>query len=112
MIIPHGNNRVRIYLQIFPKPGEQPLEFATLPRIQQVANVILSPYKVEWESVEWHSAYRIGQAIASRYTLDQRVFIGGDACHTHSVSSRQSKDSSPANSVFTNLSTSQKRARE
>ncbi|KGO51295.1 Monooxygenase, FAD-binding [Penicillium expansum] len=89
MIIPHGNNRVRIYLQIFPKPGEQPLEFATLPRIQQVANVILSPYKVEWESVEWHSAYRIGQAIASRYTLDQRVFIGGDACHTHSPKAGQ-----------------------
>ncbi|KAK2594025.1 hypothetical protein QQS21_008287 [Conoideocrella luteorostrata] len=89
MIIPHGNNRVRIYLQIFPKPGEQPLEFATLAKTQQVANVIFSPYKVEWESVEWHSAYRIGQAIASSYTLDQRVFIGGDACHTHSPKAGQ-----------------------
>lgn len=112
MIIPHGNNRVRIYLQIFPKPGEQPLEFATLPKIQQVANVILSPYKVEWESVEWHSAYRIGQAIASNYTLDQRVFIGGDACHTHSVSSRQWTDPLLARNAFTDRLTSQKRARE
>lgn len=86
MIIPHGNNVVRIYAQMFPEKGQEPLTFATVPKIQQAVNEILAPYKVEWEKVEWHSAYRIGQGLASRYTLDERVFIGGDACHTHSVS--------------------------
>jgi len=39
-----------------------------------------------WERVEWYSVYPIGQGIADKYTLDHRVFMGGDACHTHSVS--------------------------
>ncbi|KAB8227942.1 phenol 2-monooxygenase [Aspergillus alliaceus] len=84
MIIPHGNNRVRIYVQLFPKNGQEPLAFATVPKIQQAANEILAPYTVDWVMVEWHSAYRIGQGLAARYSLDERVFIGGDACHTHS----------------------------
>jgi hypothetical protein len=29
--------------------------------------------------------YPIGQGIADKYTLDHRIFMGGDACHTHSV---------------------------
>ncbi|OJI81724.1 hypothetical protein ABZX51_001991 [Aspergillus tubingensis] len=89
MIIPHGNNRVRIYAQIYPKDGQEPLAFATVPKIQQVANEILAPYKVEWEKVEWYSAYRIGQGLAAKYSLDERVFIGGDACHTHSPKAGQ-----------------------
>ncbi|EHA23787.1 hypothetical protein ASPNIDRAFT_40154 [Aspergillus niger ATCC 1015] len=89
MIIPQGNNRVRIYVQVFPKNGQEPVAFATVPKIQQAANDILAPYKVEWEAVDWHSAYRIGQGFASRYSLDERVFIGGDACHTHSPKAGQ-----------------------
>ncbi|GFN18150.1 phenol 2-monooxygenase [Aspergillus tubingensis] len=89
MIIPHGNNVVRIYAQMFPKNGQEPLAFATVPKIQQSANEILAPYKVEWERVDWHSAYRIGQGLASNYSLDERVFIGGDACHTHSPKAGQ-----------------------
>lgn len=86
MIIPQGNNRVRIYVQIFCEHHQEPRALATEEKIQQAANKILSPYKVEWEEVDWHSAYQIGQGIAESYSLDQRVFIGGDACHTHSVS--------------------------
>lgn len=31
----------------------------------------------------------IGQRIASNYTLDHRVFLGGDATHTHSPKAGQ-----------------------
>ncbi|PLB54889.1 phenol 2-monooxygenase [Aspergillus steynii IBT 23096] len=78
MIIPQGNNRVRIYVQISPDEGKN------LSNIQRMANEILNPYRVEWESVDWHSAYHIGQGISQSYSLDNRIFIGGDACHTHS----------------------------
>lgn len=94
MIIPQGNNRVRIYVQVFPKNGQEPVAFATVPKTQQAANDILAPYKVEWEAVDWHSAYHIGQGFASRYSFDERVFIGGDACHTHSVSTYKHPDNS------------------
>lgn len=33
--------------------------------------------------------YQIGQRIASKYTLDHRIFLGGDATHTHSPKAGQ-----------------------
>ncbi|KAJ5495025.1 hypothetical protein N7539_000141 [Penicillium diatomitis] len=89
MIIPQGNNRVRIYVQISPEEGQDLSVEASQTKIQLMANEILSPYRVEWESVDWHSAYRIGQGISQRYSLNNRVFIGGDACHTHSPKAGQ-----------------------
>lgn len=85
MIIPQGNNRVRIYVQISPEEGQDLSVYASQTKIQEMANYILSPYHVEWETVDWHSAYHIGQGISESYSLDNRIFIGGDACHTHSV---------------------------
>ncbi|KAI2793655.1 hypothetical protein POX_a00238 [Penicillium oxalicum] len=89
MIIPQGNNRVRIYVQISNGDGQDPSVETSQMKIQHMANKILSPYKVEWESVDWHSAYRIGQGISQRYSLANRIFIGGDACHTHSPKAGQ-----------------------
>ncbi|CAG8933723.1 unnamed protein product [Penicillium salamii] len=89
MIIPQGNNRVRIYVQISPEEGQDLSEYASQTKIQEMANYILSPYHVEWETVDWHSAYHIGQGISESYSLDNRIFIGGDACHTHSPKAGQ-----------------------
>lgn len=87
MIIPHGNNVVRVYVQIFLFSPEQEdyWKLASESKVKEVANDILSPYYIEWERVDWYSVYPIGQGIAERYSLDERIFIGGDACHTHSV---------------------------
>ncbi|KAJ5197423.1 hypothetical protein N7449_007902 [Penicillium cf. viridicatum] len=89
MIIPQGNNRVRIYVQISPEEGKDLSASASQAKIQRMANEILSPYHVEWEYVDWHSTYHIGQGISQRYSLDNRIFIGGDACHTHSPKAGQ-----------------------
>lgn len=86
MVIPHGNNRVRVYVQMSREEGEAPSAPGSQETIQRTANNILSPYKVEWECVDWHSVYPIGQGIAQQYSMHNRIFIGGDACHTHSVS--------------------------
>lgn len=86
MIIPHGNNVVRVYVQIVLSSPEQDYwKAAPESKVKEVANDILSPYYIEWERVDWYSVYPIGQGIAERYSLDERIFIGGDACHTHSV---------------------------
>ncbi|EPQ54395.1 hypothetical protein GLOTRDRAFT_76869 [Gloeophyllum trabeum ATCC 11539] len=45
---------------------------------------IFAPYKVEWEEVNWWSSYDVGQRIINSYTVDEKVFFVGDACHTHS----------------------------
>ncbi len=88
MVIPRENNMVRLYIQIASStdPDWSPRKTATKEQVQALAKRILQPYSIDWEHVEWYSVYPIGQGIADHYTLDHRVFLGGDACHTHSVS--------------------------
>jgi 2-polyprenyl-6-methoxyphenol hydroxylase-like FAD-dependent oxidoreductase len=88
MVIPREDNMVRLYVQIASSTDADwnPRKSATVEEVQQTAKNILKPYWIEWDRVEWYSVYPIGQGIAEKYTLDERVFMGGDACHTHSVS--------------------------
>ena len=81
---------VRLYIQIASSTDKNwnPRKQATIAEVQEAAKRILQPYYIEWDRVEWYSVYPIGQGIAEKYTLDNRVFMGGDSCHTHSVSSR------------------------
>ena len=88
MVIPREDSMVRLYIQIASSTDKDwnPRKSATEEEVQNSAKRILEPYSIEWERVEWYSVYPIGQGIAEKYTLDHRVFMGGDACHTHSVS--------------------------
>lgn len=80
---------VRLYIQIASStdPDWNPRKTATEGEVQASAKKIFHPYLIEWERVEWYSVYPIGQGISAKYTIDHRVFLGGDACHTHSVRS-------------------------
>ncbi|KKK17677.1 hypothetical protein AOCH_000933 [Aspergillus ochraceoroseus] len=91
MVIPREDNMVRLYVQIASStdPDFDPRKTATAEEVQNVAKKILSPYTLEWDRVEWYSVYPIGQGISEKYTLDERVFMGGDACHTHSPKAGQ-----------------------
>ncbi|KAL1835622.1 hypothetical protein VTJ49DRAFT_6332 [Mycothermus thermophilus] len=91
MVIPRENNMVRLYIQIASStdPDFNPRKTATAEEVQAAAKRILQPYTIEWERIEWYSVYPIGQGISDRYTLDHRVFLGGDACHTHSPKAGQ-----------------------
>ncbi|KAF7919723.1 uncharacterized protein EAE97_011641 [Botrytis byssoidea] len=91
MVIPRENNMVRLYIQIASSTDKDwnPRKTATEEEVQASAKKILQPYNIEWERVEWYSVYPIGQGIAEKYTLDHRVFMGGDACHTHSPKAGQ-----------------------
>ncbi|KAJ5746257.1 hypothetical protein N7520_011439 [Penicillium odoratum] len=91
MVIPREENMVRLYVQIASSDDADwdPRKTATAEEVQQTAKNILKPYWIEWDRVEWYSVYPIGQGIAEKYTLDERVFMGGDACHTHSPKAGQ-----------------------
>ncbi|CAK5272934.1 unnamed protein product [Mycena citricolor] len=49
----------------------------------------LQPFEVEFLEVDWFTIYGIGQAIAETFSAQDRVFLAGDACHTHSSGSAQ-----------------------
>ena len=91
MVIPREANMVRLYIQIASSTDKDwnPRKSATTEEVQEAAKRIMKPYYIEWDRVEWFSVYPIGQGIADRYTLDERVFMGGDCCHTHSPKAGQ-----------------------
>ncbi|KAJ6625383.1 FAD binding domain-containing protein [Mycena sp. CBHHK59/15] len=49
----------------------------------------LQPFEVEFVEVDWFTIYGIGQAIAETFCAQDRIFLAGDACHTHSSGSAQ-----------------------
>ena len=70
----------------------------TIDEIVAKANQILSPYTLDVKHVAWHSVYEVGHRLTDRFDdLDPeevgsrtpRVFIAGDACHTHSAKAGQ-----------------------
>lgn len=93
MVIPRENDMVRLYICLSTTANSDwsSTQTATENEIQQLAKKILKPYFIEWEQVEWSSTYRIRQSIAGCYSPDQRIFLGGDACHTHSVRTRRKR---------------------
>ncbi|NMR20103.1 FAD-binding monooxygenase [Cellulomonas fimi] len=70
----------------------------TIEQIIARANQILHPYSLDVRDVAWHSVYEVGHRISDRFddvpveevgTRTPRVFIAGDACHTHSAKAGQ-----------------------
>ncbi|SDG40857.1 FAD-dependent monooxygenase [Microbacterium sp. 77mftsu3.1] len=60
------------------------------------ANEILHPYTIEVKQVAWHSVYEVGHRVTDGFDdvpegvdRDPRVFLTGDACHTHSAKAGQ-----------------------
>lgn len=50
----------------------------------------MKPFKVEFKEVHWWTLYTIGQRIARTFsTPDRRIFLCGDAAHTHSSGAAQ-----------------------
>jgi phenol 2-monooxygenase (NADPH) len=62
------------------------------------ANQIVTPYTVDVKDVAWWSVYEVGHRVTDRFDdvpteetgqRHPRVFIAGDACHTHSAKAGQ-----------------------
>lgn len=87
LIIPReGGQLVRFYIQL--PLGTHPKQ-VTLEDLQNTARKIFAPYTMDFAGVFWWSAYSIGQRLADNFHKDYRVFLTGDACHTHSPKAGQ-----------------------
>jgi phenol 2-monooxygenase len=100
LIIPReGGFLTRFYVEL-DSVGESARDM-TVERLAAVANRILSPYTLEVREVAWWSVYEIGQRLCERFDdaapgREPRVFIAGDACHTHSAKAGQGMNVSMA----------------
>ncbi|KAG8688805.1 hypothetical protein FRC08_011252 [Ceratobasidium sp. 394] len=60
-----------------------------------VAQRSFKPFRLEFpDPLEWWTIYIIGQRVASKFSAQERVFIAGDACHTHSPKAGQGMNAS------------------
>ncbi len=101
LVIPReGGYLVRIYIELDKlNENERVTERnITIERLIAAAQRIFRPYTLEVKQVAWWSCYEIGQRLCDRFddvpeadiaTRLPRVFIAGDACHTHSPKAGQ-----------------------
>lgn len=86
LMIPRENHLVRLYVQL-PQPpkGQRPNRGDITPeKLLKIANTILAPYTIDIPKIEWYTCYEVGQRLVNKYSWADRIFLGGDACHTHS----------------------------
>jgi 2-polyprenyl-6-methoxyphenol hydroxylase-like FAD-dependent oxidoreductase len=101
LIIPReGGYLVRLYIELDKlKKSERVAERnITVDRLIEAAQRIFKPYAFDVKEVAWWSVYEIGQRLCDKFDdvsdaevglRRPRVFIAGDACHTHSPKAGQ-----------------------
>lgn len=92
MIIPRENKLVRLYIQLneINSAGKHVDRSNVTPEIiLKATQRILSPYELAYDYCDWWTAYHIGQRVGNSFSCDDRVFLAGDAVHTHSPKAGQ-----------------------
>ena len=93
-----GNHLARIYVDLGETDehdGGQ-VRGTSLDEVIARANAILHPYTLDVKDVPWHSVYEVAHRLTDRFDDAAtspdgkgRVFLMGDACHTHSAKAGQ-----------------------
>lgn len=101
LLIPReGGHLFRMYvdLGVVPEDDNGAVRQTTIDQIIAKANDIIAPYSLDVKEVAWHSVYEVGHRLTERFDdvvesergqRTPRVFITGDACHTHSAKAGQ-----------------------
>jgi phenol 2-monooxygenase len=102
LLIPReGGYLVRLYVdlgEIDPNNREAFRLNNTQEKVLETAQRVLRPYTLDLREVAWFAVYQVGQRVTDRFDdvpAEQaasrlpRVFIAGDACHTHSAKAGQ-----------------------
>ncbi|WP_287899277.1 FAD-binding monooxygenase [Arthrobacter sp.] len=95
-----GNHLFRMYVDLGEVPHDDSgkVRLTSQEEVERRANQILHPYTLTVRHVAWRSVYEVGHRVTDRFddvpaeevgTRTPRVFIMGDACHTHSAKAGQ-----------------------
>ncbi|KAL4758317.1 FAD binding domain-containing protein [Aspergillus foveolatus] len=93
MTAPREDRLVRFYIQL---KGEGDLDRKAMEKTEessdaliQMAQRIMQPYSLTYKYCDWSSIYPIKQGLVEQYHVNNRVFLAGDAAHTHSPKAGQ-----------------------
>ncbi|PYH87347.1 FAD binding domain protein, partial [Aspergillus ellipticus CBS 707.79] len=99
--IPRERNMTRLYVELSATDGERVDKAKATPEyVIARAREAMSPFKLEWKTIEWFGNYVVGQRVARNFSdRENRVFIAGDAGHCHSALAAQGANTSMHDSV-------------
>ncbi len=101
LLIPReGGHLFRMYVDLgeVDPSNKGAVRSTSIEEIIHKAKEILHPYTLDVRDVAWHSVYEVGHRLTDRFddvlpgergARTPRVFITGDACHTHSAKAGQ-----------------------
>ncbi len=101
LLIPReGGHLFRMYVDLgeVAEDDNRQIRQTTLETTVAKANQILHPYTLEVKDCAWYTVYEVGHRVTDKFddvpTEEEgarmpRVFIAGDACHTHSAKAGQ-----------------------
>ncbi len=101
LLIPReGGYMVRLYVDLgeVDPANRDAVRHITQDQVIETARRVLHPYTLDVRDVAWFSVYQVGQRVTDRFddvpaeeagSRLPRVFIAGDACHTHSAKAGQ-----------------------
>ncbi len=101
LLIPReGGYMVRLYVDLgeIDPANRETFRLITQEQVIHTAQRVLRPYTLDVRSVAWFALYQVGQRVTDRFddvrpdddgSRLPRVFIAGDACHTHSAKAGQ-----------------------
>ncbi len=97
LIIPReGGYLVRLYIELDKLNADERVAHKNITQSQLIAAAqrIMAPYTLDVKEVAWWSVYEIGQRLCDQFDdaengADPRIFIAGDAGHTHSPKAGQ-----------------------
>ncbi len=101
ILIPReGGYLARLYVDLGEIDPDNRDAFRSITQAQVIATAqrVLHPYKLDVRDVAWFAVYQVGQRVTDRFddvpdgqkgARLPRVFIAGDACHTHSAKAGQ-----------------------
>ncbi|KAI5118756.1 hypothetical protein M0805_004842 [Coniferiporia weirii] len=103
MIIPREDDIARLYTQLSEVDAQEVINAKGRvdstkwgpERLLEMCKAQLQPYDITFPNeIKWWALYVVGQRVASAYSKDERLFIAGDACHTHSPKAGQGMNAS------------------
>jgi len=101
LLIPReGGYLVRFYVDLgeIDPANREAFRSITQEQVIETARRVLRPYTLDVRNVVWFAVYQVGQRVTDRFddvpageagSRSPRVFIAGDACHTHSAKAGQ-----------------------
>ncbi len=99
LLIPReGGYLVRVYVDLGEAHDRETIRAITVDGLIAATERAIRPYELDVREVAWSSIYEVGQRLTDKFddvpageegSRAPRVFIAGDACHTHSAKAGQ-----------------------